>query len=62
LFLSLALAVLLAVDGWLAALGVWSNKGGKRDDTLVHLFLAGVFTVMAACVWYVLAFRGRPLW
>lgn len=62
MFLGFALAVLLAVHSWLAALGAWSDKGRKRDDALVHLFLAGIFTVMAACAWYMLAFGGSPLW
>ena len=61
LFLSLALAVNLAVYGWLGALGAWSSgKEVNRDERLVYLFLAGVFTVLAAGAWYSLAFVVRP--
>ena len=56
LFLSFALAVLVAVDGWLGALGTWSeDRKYKRSNTLVYLFLAAFFTVMAVCAWYALA-------
>jgi hypothetical protein len=60
LFLSLALAVNLAVYGWLGALGVWSSKEPDRNERLVHLFIAGIFTVLAAGAWYVLAFIVGP--
>ncbi len=60
MFLSLALAVNLAVYGWLGALGAWSNKEASRDQRLVYLFIAGVFTVIAAGAWYALAFVVRP--
>jgi hypothetical protein len=60
LFLSLALAVNLAVYGWLGSLGAWSRKEVTRDERLVYLFIAGIFTVLAAGAWYVLAFAVRP--
>ena len=60
LFLSLALAVNLAVYGWLGALGAWSSsKEANRNEKLVYLFIAGVFTVLAAGAWYSLAFVVR---
>jgi hypothetical protein len=60
LFLSLALAVNLAVYGWLGALGAWSSKEINRNERLVYLFIASIFTVLAASTWYVLAFVVRP--
>jgi hypothetical protein len=60
LFLSLALAVNLAVYAWLGALGAWSSKEANRDERLVYLFIAGVFTMLAAGAWYALAFVVRP--
>ena len=61
LFLSLALTVNLAVYGWLGALGAWfSGKETNRNERLVYLFIAGVFTVMATGAWYFLAFVVRP--
>ena len=59
-FLSLALAVNLAVYGWLGALGAWSGKEADRNERLVYLFIAAIFTVMAAGSWYALAFVARP--
>ena len=59
-FLSLALAVNLAVYGWLGALGAWSSKEANRNERLVSLFTAGIFTVLAAGAWYALAFVVRP--
>ena len=61
LFLALALAVNLAVYGWLGVLGAWSAKEANRNERLVYLFIAGIFTVMAAGAWYALAFVVRPL-
>jgi hypothetical protein len=62
LFLSLALAVNLAVYGWLGALGAWSSsKEANRTERLVYLLVAGVFTVLAAGCWYALALVDRPL-
>ena len=62
LFLSLALTVNLAVYGWLGVLGVWSSsKGATRNERLVYLLIAGIFTVVAAGAWYALAFVVRPL-
>ena len=60
LFFSLALAVNLAVYGWLGALGAWSGKEANRNERLVYLFIAGVFTVMATGARYFLAFVVRP--
>ncbi len=60
LFLSLALAVNLAVYAWLGALGAWSRKDVNRNERLVYLFIAGVFTMLAAGAWYALAFVVRP--
>ncbi len=61
LFLSLALAVNLAVYGWLGALGAWSSsKEANRNERLLYLFIAGIFTVVAAGAWYALAFVVRP--
>ena len=61
LFISLALAVNLAVYGWLGALGAWSAKEADRNERLVYLFIAAIFTVMAAGAWYALAFVARPV-
>ena len=61
LFVSLALAVPLAVYGWLGTLGAWSSgKETNRNEKLVYLFIVGVFTVMATGTWYSLAFVVRP--
>ena len=60
MFLSLALAVNLAVYAWLGALGAWSSKEADRNERLVYLFIAGVFTMLAAGSWYALAFVVRP--
>ena len=60
LFLSLALTVNLAVYGWLGALGVWSSKESNRNEKLVYIFIAGIFTVLAAGFWYALSFEVRP--
>ena len=62
LFLSLALAVIVADYGWLGALGSWSSrKEANWHERLVYLFIAGIFTVAAAGAWYSLAFEVRPL-
>ena len=60
LFLSLALTVNLAVYGWLGALGVWSSKESNRNERLIYVFIAGIFTVLAAGFWYALSFEVRP--
>jgi len=60
LFLSLALAVNLAVYGWLGALGAWSAKESNRNERVVYLFVGAVFTVMAVASWYALTFVVRP--
>jgi hypothetical protein len=60
LFLSLALALNLAVYGWLGALGVWSDKEANRNERLVYFLIACSFTLMAAGAWYTLAFGVSP--
>ena len=60
LFLSLALAVKLAIYGWLGALGAWSGKEADRGEGLVYLPIACAFTALAAGTWYALAFVDRP--
>ena len=60
LFLSLALAVNLAVYGWLGALGAWSGKEASRSERLVYLLIAVSFTALAAGTWYALAFEVHP--
>ena len=60
LFLSLALAVNLAVYGWLGALGAYSGKEANRNERLVYLFIACAFALLAAGAWYALAFVVRP--
>ena len=54
MFLSLALAVNLAVYGWLGALGAWSGKESDRTERLVYSFIAGIFTLLAVGAWYAL--------
>jgi hypothetical protein len=60
LFLSLALAVNLAVYAWLGALGAWLSKDANRNERLVYLFIAGFFTMLVSGTWYALAFVVRP--
>ena len=61
LFLSLALAINLAVYGWLGALGALSSsKDANQNERLVYLFIASIFTVLAGGGWYTLAFVVRP--
>ena len=60
LFLSLALAVNLAIYGWLGALGAWSGKEANRGERLIYLLIAGAFKALAAGTWYALAFVDRP--
>ncbi len=60
MFFSLALAVNLAVYGWLGALGAWSGKESDRGEGLIYLLIAGAFTALAAGAWYALAFVVRP--
>ena len=60
LFFSLALAVNLAVYGWLGAFGAWSGKEADRGERLVYLLIAVSFTAMAAGAWYALAFLVSP--
>ena len=62
LLLALAIAVNLAVYGWLGTMGAWwSATEAHAGDRLVHLLIAGTtFTVLAAGVWYALSFEVRP--
>lgn len=60
MFVSLALAVNLAVYGWLDVLGAYSAKEASRSKKLGYLFIAGAFMVMAAGTWYALAFVVHP--
>jgi hypothetical protein len=60
LFLSLALAVNLAVYGWLGALGAFPAKGANPNQRCAYLFIACAFTGMAVASWYALAFVVRP--
>jgi hypothetical protein len=60
LFLALAIAVNLAVYGWLGALGAWSGEEADRGERLIYLLIAGAFTALAAATWYALAFVVRP--
>jgi hypothetical protein len=60
LFLSLALAVNVAVYGWLGAFGAWSGKEADRGERLVYLLIAVSFTALAAGAWYALAFVVSP--
>jgi hypothetical protein len=59
LFLFLALAVNLAVYGWLDALGAWSGKEFDRNGRLVYLVISDSFTALAG-TWYVIAFVVSP--
>jgi hypothetical protein len=61
LLVSLALEVTLAVYSWLGASGAWSSgKETNRNERLVYLFIAGVFTVVATGARYSLASVVRP--
>ena len=60
LLLAPVLIINLAVRGWLGALGAYSAKEANRKERLVYLFIAGIFTAMAAATWYALAFVVRP--
>ena len=60
LFLSLALAVNLAVYGWLGAFGTWSSKEADRGERSVYLLIAVSFTALAAGARYALAFVVSP--
>jgi len=58
---ALFLALAIAVNGWLGAMGaLWSTTEAHAGDRLVHLLIAGIFTVLAAGVWYALSFEVRP--
>jgi hypothetical protein len=60
LFLALALSVNLAAYGWLGAVEASSSKEAHRNEGLVYLFIAGIFTGVAAGAWYALAFVVCP--
>jgi hypothetical protein len=38
----------------------WFATEAHAGDRLVHLLIAGTFTVLAAGVWYALSFEVRP--
>ena len=56
LFFVFGIAVLLAVDRWLATLEAFLAKNAERSGMLVDLLLALVFTSAAIGAWYTLAF------
>ena len=60
LFLALSVTVNLAVYGWLGTWEACSSKEANRNERLVYLFIAGVFTMLAAATWYALAFVVLP--
>jgi hypothetical protein len=61
LLLAFGLIINLAVHGWLGTMGAWwSATEAHSGDRLVHLLIAGSFTVLAAGVWYALSFEVRP--
>ena len=53
LFLGLALAIVVAVSGWLDAWQSWSAEDSK-GDSIIHLFIAVMFTVAAVAIWFAL--------
>ena len=61
LYLSLARSVNLAAYGCLGAVEASSRKEAHRNEGLVYLFIAGIFTGMTAGAWYALAFVVCPL-
>lgn len=60
LFLVLAVAVLWAVDRWMAALGFWSDEGEKGGGNPLRAFLAVASAVAAVGAWYALVFVALP--
>ena len=61
MFLSLALAVNVAVYGWLGVLGVWSSKETHLSFRLIYLFIAGYFHGASGKCLVRPRFRGSPL-
>ena len=60
--LGLAVAVLWAVDRWMAALGFWSDEGVKGSKSSpARVFLAALSTAAVVGTWYTLAFLALPL-
>ncbi len=59
-FLTLAIAINIAVYCWLGAMGTWSAAEVQAGERLAHLLVAGTFTMLAASTWYALSFVVRP--
>lgn len=60
LFAVLAVAVLLATGGWIAALEAHRAKGRVPGELSGWISFAVVHTVTAAWAWHALAFDVRP--
>ena len=58
--LGLAVAVLWAVDRWMAVLGAWPDEGAKGDGTAPRVLLAALPSGAAVGAWCVLAFVAIP--
>ena len=59
LFFALAFSVVVAVGGWLDAWQSWSAEE-RRGDSLIHLFIAVMFTVAAVAAWSALLSVSGP--
>ena len=59
-FFGLAVAVLWAVDRWMAVLGPWPDEGAKGDGTAPRVLLAALSTLAVVGAWYGLAFVAIP--
>ena len=59
LFFALAFSVVVAVGGWLDA---WQSRSAeeRRGDSLIHLFIAVIFTVAAVAAWSALLSVSGP--
>ena len=59
LFFALAFSVVVAVGGWLDA---WQSRSAeeRRGDSLIHLFIAVMFTVAAVAAWSALLSVSGP--
>ncbi len=60
MFLGLGYAILLAVDGWMAALEALFGRGIKGTGVAVRAVLAVLYTALAVGAWYALAFVVLP--
>ena len=58
--LGLAVAVLWAVDRWMAVLGAWPDEGAKGDGRPLRVLIAALSTLAVVGAWYVLAFVAIP--